>query len=482
MRQVNISSISYKNSFSLKAKLLVVINFFLIIFAYHLLRDLKDTLVVTSCSSGAKLIPFIKIWLMLPLAFLTTYLFQKAYYKLGRKWTFHLLISILSVFYLIFAFYILPHQESFHLHRLGNYLDHLLPPSFHHLTNMIRYWSFCLFYCFAELWSILVITVIFWGGLNQIIPKESAKTFYPICIALGNLSGICSGQFSYYILKLFDHYSWQTCMQLMIISVTIASILIMGINHILHHEDRSSAASFVKTKSSLSFISQIKQIFQSPSMCYIALLVISIALANNLSEVLWKNSIKNVYPDPRSYNAYINQITSIIGLLAVVMSVASRLIFQRINPTIIFLTTPIVLLVTSTCFFIAILLPHHLFLNLSQYLHISHLYLVMFLGSIHYILSLTTKYSLLDTCKEFAYLNIDQENRIQAKSIIDTIGSRLGKTGSCVFHQFLILFISHTLFYTSCVGLCVTAGLVVLFLSIKQLTTPALSKEQLHNN
>jgi AAA family ATP:ADP antiporter len=327
-----------------------------------------------------------------------------------------------------------------------------------------------------------MITVVFWGGLNQIIPKESAKTFYPICIALGNLSGICSGQFSYYILKFFEGYSWATCMQIMITSVAIASVIIIGINHVLHQEDNPSSASLLKKKSSLSFTAQITQIFKSPSMLYIALLVISIALANNLSEVLWKNSIKNVYPDPRSYNAYINQITSVIGFIAVIMSLLSRFLFQRITPSIIFLMTPIILLITSSCFFATILLPEHTLIAISGHLNISHFYLVMFLGSIHYIFSLTTKYSILDACKEFAYLNIDQENRLQAKSIIDTIGSRLGKTGSCVFHQFLILFIANSFLYISSVAVCVTLGLLVLFVSIKKLSAPTAQEPLLESS
>ncbi len=58
---------------------LILGQFFLIIFVYHILKDLKDTLVITSSDAGAQVIPFLKIWVILPFAILVSYFFSKIY-------------------------------------------------------------------------------------------------------------------------------------------------------------------------------------------------------------------------------------------------------------------------------------------------------------------------------------------------------------------------------------------------------------------
>ena len=70
---------------------LILGQFFLIIFVYHLLKDLKDTLVITSSEAGAQVIPFLKVWVILPFAIFMSYLFSKIYQKFGREKTMYFL-------------------------------------------------------------------------------------------------------------------------------------------------------------------------------------------------------------------------------------------------------------------------------------------------------------------------------------------------------------------------------------------------------
>jgi AAA family ATP:ADP antiporter len=60
-----------------KKHLLILFQFFLIIFVYHTLKDLKDSLVITASDAGAEVIPFIKIWGMLPAAVAASYFSPK---------------------------------------------------------------------------------------------------------------------------------------------------------------------------------------------------------------------------------------------------------------------------------------------------------------------------------------------------------------------------------------------------------------------
>ncbi len=55
----------------------MLVVFFLIAFNYNLLRASKDSLVVTAKNSGAEAIPFIKVWAILPMAILLTFIFTR---------------------------------------------------------------------------------------------------------------------------------------------------------------------------------------------------------------------------------------------------------------------------------------------------------------------------------------------------------------------------------------------------------------------
>src|SRR3990167_7264308 len=49
--------------------------FFLISLNYNLLRVFKDSMVITAPNAGAEVIPFIKVWAILPSAIILTYVF-----------------------------------------------------------------------------------------------------------------------------------------------------------------------------------------------------------------------------------------------------------------------------------------------------------------------------------------------------------------------------------------------------------------------
>src|SRR5271167_559931 len=83
----------------LKKHALILAQFFLIIFIYHTLKDLKDSIVITASDAGAEIIPFIKIWAMLPFAFGASYCFWKVYHRFGREKTLYFFVSSLLCSY-----------------------------------------------------------------------------------------------------------------------------------------------------------------------------------------------------------------------------------------------------------------------------------------------------------------------------------------------------------------------------------------------
>src|SRR5437868_6067045 len=53
----------------------MLLMLFFICFNYSILRNMEDSIVVTA--SGAEVIPFIKVWAMLPMAVLLTFIFTR---------------------------------------------------------------------------------------------------------------------------------------------------------------------------------------------------------------------------------------------------------------------------------------------------------------------------------------------------------------------------------------------------------------------
>lgn len=434
---------SSDSSLTTRKTVCLLIQFFLIIFVYHTMKDLKDSVVITGSQAGAEVIPFIKIWGMLPLAVGASYLFSVIYNRFGRETALHFFTSSLLLSYLAFAFILYPAKDALYLEKLDNMLQMFLPAGCRGFIAMLCNWHFTLFYLTSELWSVLILSILFYGYVNETTTLSDAKKFYPLCMFTGNFAGILSGQSSLFLShSLQDLLSWEQTLQVMISVVAVAGVLIMAISRFcLDNASTTASGSGRKPKTSVSFTENIKNVARSGPLLCITALVVGFGLSSNLIEVVWKENIRELYPDPRAYNAFINQITFFIGVSAVVMALFSRFLFQMLRWGKVALITPVTLFLTSSLFFLSLLIPEEITGLVAEALGMTPLLLVVVLGSLHYVLGMTAKYTLFDSCKEMAFLSIDSEERMRAKSVIDSMGSRLGKTGSsCILQVFLIAF------------------------------------------
>lgn len=450
---------------------LLLIQFFFIIFIYHTLKDLKDTVVITASEAGAEVIPFIKIWGMLPASIGASFLFAKLYNHLGREKTLYAFVALLLGVYALFAFLFYPYREALYLNNVHDYLTALLPSGCRGFIAMVSFWHYTLFYLAAELWSPLILSILFWGYINETTTLDDAKKFYPLCMFVGNFAGIISGFASHrlcYDLKAF--FSWQETIQIMIGFVALGAMIIMGINRVLSNQDEMSTfQTFKKRSHATSFKENVQAIFQSTPLLCIAALVVGFGLTSNLIEVVWKESIRKLHPEPQAYNAYINQLTTIIGILAVCTALISRWIFQLLSWSNTALITPVTLFITSSIFFSALLMPTENLSAISTLLSVSPILLIVTLGSIYYVLAMTAKYTLFDTCKEMAFLSIESEQRIKAKSVIDSIGSRLGKSGASCLFQFLLIVFGSASGHLSIIGITCISAIGISIIATKKL-------------
>ena len=177
-------------------------------------------------------------------------------------------------------------------------------------------------------------------------------------------------------------------------------------------------------------------------MLCIALIVLTYNVAVNLIEVVWKNQIKLVYPDPGMYNAYMGEVLTATGIIATVVSILlTTNIIRRFSWTYSALIPPLVTLVTGAFFFFFTVFPNLNLMGITAFLSISPLYLSVTFGSLQNCLTRASKYTLYDATKELAFIPLSKESKLKGKAAIDGVGSRLGKSGGSVIHQgFLIIF------------------------------------------
>ena len=163
--------------------------FFLISFVYNLLRCMKITVIVTAEGSGAEAIPFLKFWAVLPAAVLFTYFYTKLLNYLNRDQVFYTMILFFLGFFTLFLLVLHPHQKSLELTSLSNFLLARLPEKLVGLKGLIviiRHWPLSLFYVFSEMWSVVVLSMLFWGFANEVTSVDEAKRFYAIFAIAAN--------------------------------------------------------------------------------------------------------------------------------------------------------------------------------------------------------------------------------------------------------------------------------------------------------
>ena len=92
------------HNFELKKLIPMLLLFFLIVFNYTILRDTKDTLIVTAPNSGAETITFLKVWGVLPMATLFMLGYAKLSNILSKQKLFYTTVGIFVGFFALFNF------------------------------------------------------------------------------------------------------------------------------------------------------------------------------------------------------------------------------------------------------------------------------------------------------------------------------------------------------------------------------------------
>jgi len=470
----------------LKKFLPMFLIFFLICINYSLLRAAKDALVITAHQAGAEVIPFIKVWAILPMALLFTLLFTRLSNKHSREKVFYIMISIFIGFFALFAFVLYPCRDIIHPHGVCDQLQAGLPAGFKGLIGIFRNWSFTLFYVMSELWGTTIMTILFWGFANDVTSVKNAKRFYAILIMGANIASIVSGYISILLSKgalyqLFPGGSdpWGKCILFLTCVISVVGVAIIGLfyrlnrNVIDHEEAVDSVASNKKKKIKMGMRSNFAYLAKSKYLICIAVIVLAYNLSINMIEVIWKDQVKLLFPVPNDYNAYMGKVMMMMGALSSFVSIfLCGNVIRRFGWTVSAMITPITLFISAMLFFSFLLFRETGLGGIAVMMGTTPLALGVLFGAIQNSLARTCKYTLFDTTKEIAFIPLSPECKLKGKAAIDGVGSRLGKSGGSIIHQSLLM-----IFGTVSMSTPYVAGLLLLVIGAWTIATRSLGHQ-----
>lgn len=439
--------------FELKKLIPMVLLFFFILFNYTILRDTKDTLVVTA-AKGSQVIPFLKFWGVLPCAVLFMLLYAKLSNKLSKTKLFYTSVIPFIIFFGLFGAVLYPFRESLHPHAFCDMMQTTLPAGFKGLIDVIRNWTFSLFYVMSELWGSMAISLLFWGFANDISKVSESKRFYTIFAMFANISLIISGRFIQWAATIREGLTggdpWQVTLNYTMSMVVVAGLLVLGIywwinKYVLTDKrfyDPSEQKVTKKSKPKLSMKESFMYLIRSKYLGCIALLVMAYGISINLVEVTWKDQLHHQYPDYNDYQAFMGGFSEKTGIITILVTFfLGGSVVRRFGWGKTALITPVMLLVTGVAFFSFIIFRGSLESTIAA-LGSTPLMLAVIFGTIQNIASKSSKYSFFDPTKEMAYIPLGQEEKVKGKAAIDVVGARLGKSGGSLIQQGLFLLLN----------------------------------------
>ncbi|MGC0371563.1 MAG: hypothetical protein DGJ47_000252 [Rickettsiaceae bacterium] len=439
--------------------LFITLLMFCILCIQNLIRATKDSVISTMI--GAETISFLKIWGVMPVAFLITIIYVKLVNVMKGEHIFYLVITTFLSFFVLFAFYLFPSYESLHLDQ--DYAQDLVAsyPRLKWFILLLSNWSFSLFYVISELWPNVIFSLLFWQFVNKITSIDESRRFYPLFSLLGQTGLYLSGTFlinlphvNAYFTELFNLSADISVVSVqIIISVVcalgaISLIVFWVINHKILDIATAENLQFKAKKKQMSFSESFKMIASSRYIRLIAILLFCYGLAINLVEGPWKNEAAKIYKTPTEFASFVGGYLKYTGIFTIFFVLLGSNIVRRLGWVFAAIITPIMVLVTGLGFFMVASFDKVAIFMMASFAFTDPIMLAVVLGSIQNVLSKSSKYTLFDSTKEMAYVPLNDELKTKGKAAADMIGTKLGKSGSA-FIQSTIFIIFPAATYSS---------------------------------
>jgi AAA family ATP:ADP antiporter len=450
----------------------ITLLMFCILGIQNLIRAQKDSLVNTMI--GTETISFLKIG-VIPAAFLVTIIYIKLVNCMKGEKIFYLIMSSFLLFFGLFAFYIFPNYETFHLDTDTTNNLVALYPNLKWFILLISNWSISLFYIIAELWPNAVFALLFWQFVNKVTGVEESKRFYPLFGLLGQTGLVISGHFlenqlkiNNFVLELLDLH---TPSNIMTVQVVLFVVLVLGfiaiitfwfLNHRILDVANVEDLQFKVKKNHMTLLESFKMILSSKYIMLITVLLICYGIAINLVEGPWKYEVSRVYTDVTSYNSFVGGYLKYTGMLTVIFVLVGSNLVRKLGWFSAAIITPIMLFITGITFFSAANFASVAHFIVGVFAVADPVTLALSVGAMQNILSKSSKYTLFDSTKEMSYVPLDDDLKTKGKAAADMIGTKLGKSTSALLQAMIFIIMPAATYRSISVYLMVVFSIICL--------------------
>ncbi len=420
---------------------------FFILFVYTLVRDLKDAFLQyrSHIAFGTKTTPLIsalKMWYVLPCAFLAVMLFTLLVNKFGSKKTFYIIITFFIAFFAIFGLFVYPNLDALIMpaEQITDILNSC-PKAFHTFLTCLFNWPITLFYIFSEIWGTMAISSLFWQFANATTMKNEVKRFFGLFPIIGNIGSFVAAEA---IAKASKNLNDRNVLFLMICAC-LSGILALVMYTLIHKWvltdircfDPNQIKSKKKKKEKVSIMEGIKILFTNSYMGLVAMLVIGYGMAINFSEVVMKDQMKSLCTTQGEYMHMYSTMSKIISILTIFVTILASNILRRCKWKTAAIVTPAIFLFAGSIFFGVTLYNRYVS---SQLFGFSALALAVWAGIIQDSMAKSVKYTLFDTTKSMVYIPLDEDTKTKGQAAVEVVGGRAGKAGASLIQQFMYAF------------------------------------------
>ncbi|HSX10156.1 MAG TPA: Npt1/Npt2 family nucleotide transporter [Chlamydiales bacterium] len=412
---------------------------------FSVLRSMRNALVVADAGGSAAYIPYFELFGTFPASILLTWALSRLMRIFSFRFIFSATMFFFLTFFILFAFWIYPHKEEIHTlleAKLG------LLFGFTRFKVVFTHWPDMVFYIMAELWKVALLSVVFWGFLNQNLSLGEAKRFYPPLLLGTSFGTILSGPITVFCTSLFSWnffplspLRWQHSLYMLTFFLVLCGLATHLLFTLLCKTFRSRLPTQPQKKEEkpfsekLSLSTSLRYLMESPYLRSLFLIVIAEYVCYTLGELIFLETLKERYPSPAEYCQYMGSLSLWMGILTAVSAIfITPYLLQTYSWGKTALMTPILMVGATVAFFSVNSMARYGMLPGLSAIHVA-----IVLGSIHFCVGRAAKYTLFDAIKELAFIPLNQEGQVKGKLIIDGIGSRLGRGGSSLVNILLFL-------------------------------------------
>lgn len=412
---------------------------FSMLFIYTMTKDLKDIFIqkFTVCG-GAELVPVIKLFGVFPVLLLFIAVFELLIDKFGHAKTFNTLVLSFGMFYLAFSLVIFPNRELLHMNEYQIVLwQERLPGFCYYVVPCIGNWSFTLFYILSEVWGALFLPALFWQFAHKITGENEAKRFFSLYGLVGSIGVIFAGvTLKTFIKGLSDKFDFET--KLFVLMIFCVGFCVLSIflynysNKKFHCDTKKTIIKDVKSKTSI--FKGFSSLFHSHYLLLITVTLFAYGLAVDFIEIYWQNYMRDNL-SVTSFCETMGDLSILVGTFTIFITLIAPGIISSVKWESSAIITPIIVGVMGGTFFVFYLYKFFISAYNLNFPFDSKLFILF--GLVAIALSRGVKYALFDSTRNLTYLHLGSESRTKGQATVESVGGRIGKSGSSVINYFL---------------------------------------------